>query len=325
MSASAAGTLSSRTLISALTDPLALHGLRTHFGSVEPDVDRLRLLVVELIDPKLLRVALGPAVGPPWASNLQRVYDKMREAQPADFHDVDASWKRQRRYWQSILKSLRVGLQAVEEDAADASAASGAHGAVVERTVGRPERAADPGQSGARGDREAARPRRVRQLSTFGEAPDPDPDVESVAPPIEGVSGDAPEVEPADPGAVRSRRPDARGASAPAPPPSRSSGDAAPDFAPPGVAGGAGAPARAPVVRRPGAAAGGGPAGSSVRRPAAADPGSAVVQLIAAMLQSPQSLDRVRREWITSRASSTAWDRWSLPPAVAEVVRDRSR
>ena len=137
---------------------------------------RLRPLVVELIDPKLLRVALGPEVGPVWASSLQHVYDAMREMQPTDFHDVDASWKRQRGYWRSILRSARQAMQETEEAEAEGSASAGAHGAVADVTVGAPH--ADTGieQDPRRpGEEDGSGRRRVRQLSGFGEAPDPTP------------------------------------------------------------------------------------------------------------------------------------------------------
>ena len=325
MSASDVESLSSRTLISALTDPLSLHGLRRRFAGAQPDMGRLRPLVVELIDPKLLRVALGPKVGPPWASSLQRVYDAMREMQPADFHDVDASWKRQRGYWRSILRSARQTLQAGEEAEADQSAASGAHGAVADVTVGA-RRAADDGVVGAAASGTARDPgrKRVSRLARFGDAPDPDPDVESLAPPLSDEGDLDPDDEFGD------RPPEAGGGARPRAA-SRLREDEAPGEAPdlvrPGAAAAIGGADRGsqPVVRRSGAPAGGGPAPTAAARARAADPGAAVVQLIAAMLHSPQSVDRLRREWISSRADSTAWDRWALPPSVAEVIRERHR
>ena len=325
MSAPGVESLSSRKLISALTDPLALHGLRGHFAGSEPDMGRLRPLVVELIDPKLLRVALGPDVGPVWASSLQRVYDAMREMQPTDFHDVDASWKRQRGYWRSILRSARQAMREAEEAEAEVSASAGAHGAVADVTVGAPHADTEIEQDPRRrGKEDGSGRRRVRQLSAFGEAPDPDPDVESIVPPLSDDSeiGDVgPEHDDEFDRGRASRGASSREASVVG----RSGGGRQTDLVPPGVAAGGRSSQSRPVVRRSGAAPGGGRPQSSAGGARAADPGAAVVQLVAAMLHSPQAVDRLRREWIASCGSSTAWDRWSLPPAVADVVRERRR
>ena len=132
-------TLSSRSLISALTDPSALKVIRGRFEGMAFETG-LRGLVVELIDPQLLRVVLGPRLAPRWALGLEKLYKSMRERYPSQFPDIDQSWHRQRNYWHSLLRSARRAAEAADEEAEAASAASGAHGDVVERTQGVPVR-----------------------------------------------------------------------------------------------------------------------------------------------------------------------------------------
>ena len=89
---------SARGFISALTDPAALQKIRRQFQEMDPQRD-LKPLVVEVIDPQLLRVVLGPALAPQWVPELEKVYSRIRERPPADFPDIDNVWQRQRAYW----------------------------------------------------------------------------------------------------------------------------------------------------------------------------------------------------------------------------------
>ena len=340
-------TLSSRSLISALTDPVSLQGLRTRFRGLDPVAD-IRPLVVELIDPQLLRVALGPELGPVWAPALEKIYGVMRDRHPAHFHDVHASWRRQRDYWYAVVRSGRKQAEAADEASAEASSSSGAHGGVVDRTQGREPQA---GVADAETASSNGRARRIAQPKRFGEAADPDPDVEDAAPVLH--SGDGPlDGDPDDPDqddrggrgassgeggrssssasvikrgavglgggavAVSARSPGTSPEPTGSGPPSPSA------FLPPG----SGEFERPTAVVRPGAVARSvGPVLGPAAKAVAHDPAAGVSALLAAMLDSPQAFEKFRQDWIATRGGSQAWEHWSLPGDLAQLLRERGR
>ena len=102
----AEAALQSRDLIQALGKPRALRALRRRFQGMDPQRD-LKPLVVEIIDPQLLRVALGPDLAPRWAPGLEEVYATIRKRHPAHFDDIDEVWRRQREYWQALLRGKK--------------------------------------------------------------------------------------------------------------------------------------------------------------------------------------------------------------------------
>ena len=104
--APAEAALRSRDMIHALGKPKALRALRRRFQGMDPQRD-LKPLVVEIIDPQLLRVALGPDLASRWAPGLEKVYATIRERHPAHFDDIDEVWRRQREYWHALLRGKK--------------------------------------------------------------------------------------------------------------------------------------------------------------------------------------------------------------------------
>ena len=102
----AEAALQSRDLIQALGKPRALRALRRRFQGMDPQRD-LKPLVVEIIDPQLLRVALGPDLASRWAPGLEKVYATIRERHPARFNDIDEVWHRQREFWHGLLRGKK--------------------------------------------------------------------------------------------------------------------------------------------------------------------------------------------------------------------------
>ena len=273
---------------------------------MDPQAD-VRSLVLEVIDPQLLRVALGPDLGPVWVPSLERVYAEIRGRSPAHFHDVDASWRQQRNYWYSLLRSGRRTAAQIDEAEAEDSAAAGSHGVVADVTVGQAGRVR--GEAEPAGSNGSA-PRTVRTIRA-GDAPDPDPDVESVPEalvsdrPAEGLEDGEPEVSvPEDDETPR----------------------AGVKLASPSLGCG-GTREPAPDVVRGGAKVAG--SVGAVRGRAArgfdADPAAGVAALMTAMLHSDHTLKQFRRTWVSSGRGVDSWAWFTLPGDLATVARDRTR
>ena len=304
MTETAPEVFSSRALIEALTNPAALQGIRRCFGAAAFE-DGLRGLVVELIDPQLLKVVLGPELAPKWAPGLEKLYSTMRERHPSHFPDIDQSWRRQRNYWHSLLRSAKGAAKLLDEEAEAASAAAGGHGDVVDRTQGA-VRLPGAAQEGSNG-RVQPRPAVKHAASRF-----PGKDLQ---PTVSADGGD--EEEPPDAGGSKP------GGGKPGRESSAGRGCAGVGGGPGAVASGSGPPPG--VVRgadvRMSDRLSGGPAGRAL----SADSGAAVAELLSAMLHSDAALEKVRRRWASDRGGSSAWDRWAVPRNLGAIGRNRPR
>ena len=84
-----------------LTGDAAVRPIRAMFRAAAPQ-DHVRGLLVQAVDPLLLKAVLGPDIAPPWVSLLERYYAQARRRSPATFLDFDRAWADQRRRWQPL-------------------------------------------------------------------------------------------------------------------------------------------------------------------------------------------------------------------------------
>ena len=75
---------------------------RAMFRAACPE-DHVRALLVQAIDPLLLRVVLGPELAGRWVPALERYSAGVRRRSPATFLDFDRVWRQQRRRWQPLV------------------------------------------------------------------------------------------------------------------------------------------------------------------------------------------------------------------------------
>ena len=77
----------------------------------------VRSLLVQAIDPLLLRVVLGADVARRWVPLLERYYAKARRRSPATFLDFDRVWEDQRRRWQPLADADASGSVSAQQTA----------------------------------------------------------------------------------------------------------------------------------------------------------------------------------------------------------------
>ena len=77
----------------------------------------VRSLLVQAIDPLLLRVVLGADVARRWVPLLERYYAKARRRSPATFLDFDRVWEDQRRRWQPLADADASGSASAQQPA----------------------------------------------------------------------------------------------------------------------------------------------------------------------------------------------------------------
>lgn len=77
---------------------------RAMFARASP-VKCVRLLLVQAIDPLLLRAVLGPELADSWVTPLERYYSDARRSSPATFLDFDRVWADQRARWQPLVEA----------------------------------------------------------------------------------------------------------------------------------------------------------------------------------------------------------------------------
>ena len=77
----------------------------------------VRSLLVQAIDPLLLRVVLGADVARRWVPLLERYYAKARRRSPATFLDFDRVWEDQRRRWQPLADADASGGASAQQPA----------------------------------------------------------------------------------------------------------------------------------------------------------------------------------------------------------------
>lgn len=324
----------SRTLIDALSDPAALRDLRRRFQALDPGSD-LRRLVAEVIDPHLLRIALGPELAGRWASPLDELYGVLRARHPAHFHDVDAAWRRQRSYWGPVVSRIQAcARKKAEDEDSSASASAAGHGAVADVTVGPAPPAAAAGSNGGRLSHRRADP------TVFGAAPLAGEDVVAVpgaAVPV--ASEDVEEIPSA--GAGGAPPSPAELVAAPRMPKAVRAVPAA-AVAPAAVSAAVAAPrlqvqARTEHPVPPLAGAGEelapvrgsneGPGGTDAVPvvPPAREDGFGAAALAAALAHSPEAVDALRRRWVAVGGGADAWNSWTLPADVSHYFRSRQR
>ena len=133
---------SSRIFIAALTDADLRNRLRALFAGLSPS-EGVRALVTEIIDPQLLRVVLGQDAAAVWTDQLESTYGRLRAVNPAHFHDVDATWLRQRNYWHALIRAGRAAGSGASTGGS-AGGAAGSGGSAGARRAAAPRRAASP-------------------------------------------------------------------------------------------------------------------------------------------------------------------------------------
>ncbi len=74
---------------------------RAVFRAADPTPSMPRLLM-QAIDPLLLRAVLGPELAADWVPPLETYYERARRVSPATFIDFDRAWDLERRRWQPV-------------------------------------------------------------------------------------------------------------------------------------------------------------------------------------------------------------------------------
>ena len=122
---------SEELLLAVLDGEAAVRPYRAMFAAAAP-YDHVRSLLVQAIDPLLLRIALGAEQAKRWVPLLERYYAQARRRSPATFLDFERAWRDQRRRWQPLVD-------------ADASAGAAQQAAVAPDTAHDvPGRGVDP-------------------------------------------------------------------------------------------------------------------------------------------------------------------------------------
>ena len=92
---------SEQLVLAILAGDAEVRRYRAMFRVATPH-QHVRSLLVQAIDPLLLRVVLGVDVARRWVPLLERYYAKARRRSPATFLDFDRVWEDQRRRWQPL-------------------------------------------------------------------------------------------------------------------------------------------------------------------------------------------------------------------------------
>lgn len=142
---------SDELLSALLSGPQALDRQRARFRILSA-AECVPRLVMQAIDPLLLKAILGPELAERWVPLLERYYADARRASPAIFRDVGAAWRLQRRRWLPLVAAEGAGVSPAAPPADSVEPSRGPDRAAAARA---------PRAAGARGGRRGASPRGV--------------------------------------------------------------------------------------------------------------------------------------------------------------------
>ena len=107
---------SEQLVLAILAGDAEVRRYRAMFRVATP-YQHVRSLLVQAIDPLLLRVVLGADVARRWVPLLERYYAKARRRSPATFLDFDRVWQDQRRRWQPLADADASGSGSAQQAA----------------------------------------------------------------------------------------------------------------------------------------------------------------------------------------------------------------
>ena len=107
---------SEQLVLAILAGDAEVRRYRAMFRVATP-YQHVRSLLVQAIDPLLLRVVLGADVARRWVPLLERYYAKARRRSPATFLDFDRVWEDQRRRWQPLADADASGSVSAQQTA----------------------------------------------------------------------------------------------------------------------------------------------------------------------------------------------------------------